>query len=243
MREYRHSHLQYISLVYDFKNHVENYWCRFVRRLNHRVSRKSATLLRRVFAVIILRINVDILEAISSRRSIKTYKEGPISEQSIRDLLEIAVLAPNHRMTQPWRFYVMGPKSRAKFGIALGRRKAKKLEDKEAALAVITKVEEGHRSLPAMLAVGIKLDDNPEIREEDYAATYMAIQNLSLAACSMGLGTHVKTGAIMEDPYARSAIEVKPEERIIATISIGEPSRVPGPKSRKTATDLTTWTP
>jgi len=186
---------------------------------------------------------MDIFEAISSRRSIKSYKDQAISDEAIEKMLSMAVLAPNHRMTEPWRFYVLGPDARSAYGAALGARKAKRVEDDEAAAAVIEKVTESHRDLPAMLAVSMTLHDDPEIREEDYAASYMAIQNLCLAACAMGLGTHVKSGGVMDDPNARAAVGVADGERIVATISLGEPAELPAPKPRKDAADLTTWVP
>ncbi|MEM7413952.1 MAG: nitroreductase [Gemmatimonadota bacterium] len=186
---------------------------------------------------------MDILDAIQQRRSIKAYADRPISNEAIEQLLAMAVLAPNHRMTQPWRFYVLGPEARAGYGRALGMRKAKRVEDPAAAADVVSKVEANHRGLPAMLAVSMTLDENDEIREEDYAATYMAIQNLCLSACALGLGTHVKSGAVMDDPNARAAVGVQEEERVIATISLGEPAEVPQAKARKSAKDFTTWVP
>lgn len=186
---------------------------------------------------------MDILDAIRDRRSIKSFSERRISNEAIEQLLATAVLAPNHRMTEPWRFYVLGPESREKYGEALGLRKAKRVEDPDAAAEVVKKVAATHRGLPAMLAVSMTVDDNPEIREEDYAATYMAIQNLCLAACAMGLGTHVKSGAIMEDPNGRAAVGVPEGERIIATIALGEPAETPAPKQRRDATEFTTWVP
>lgn len=186
---------------------------------------------------------MDIFDAISARRSIKSYTDRAISDQAIEQILSMAVLAPNHRLTEPWRFYVLGPEARAAYGAALGARKAKRVEGDEAAAAVVEKVTRSHRDLPAMLAVSMTLDENPEIREEDYAASYMAIQNLCLAACAMGLGTHVKSGAVMDDPNARAAVGVSENERIVATISLGEPAESPAPKPRKDAADLTTWVP
>lgn len=187
--------------------------------------------------------SMDILDVISSRRSIKSFTDRNISKEEIGKLLELAVQAPNHRMTEPWRFYVLGPVARGSYGAALGVRKAKRVEDADAAKAVVRKVEETHRALPAMLAVSMTLDENPEIREEDYASTYMAIQNLCLAACALGLGTHVKSGGVMDDPVAREAIGVGSEERVIATIAVGEPADVPAPKQRHDASDFTTWVP
>ena len=111
----------------------------------------------------------------------------------------------------------------------------------EAGKAVVEKVAETHESLPAMVAVAITVDENPEIREEDFAAAYMGIQNLSLVAHSMGLGTHIKTGAIMDDPAARAAVGLPEGERIVATINIGEPDASPDGKTRQPAGQFTTW--
>ncbi len=97
--------------------------------------------------------------------------------------------------------------------------------------------------LPAMLAGATVLDDNPEIREEDYASTYMAVQNLCVAAPTLGLGTHIKSGAVMDDPNGRAAVRVPEGERIVATIYLGEPASVPEAKERRDASDVTTWLP
>jgi nitroreductase len=181
------------------------------------------------------------LEAILSRRSIKQFTERPMPREEIERLLEPAVQAPNHRMTQPWRFYVLGPEARRAYGSALGARKAKRVEDPEAARQVVEKVGRTHEALPAMLAVSMVQDDNPEIREEDYAATFMAIQNLALAAVAAGLGTHLKTGAVMDDPAARAAVGVTEAERIVAIVELGEPAATPDEKPRRPASELTTW--
>ena len=80
-------------------------------------------------------------------------------------------------------------------------------------------------------------------REEDASATMMAIQNLSIAAVALGLGTHIKTGAVMQDPAARAAAGVPEGQRIVAVINVGEPATVPPAKERKSAESLTTWLP
>ena len=184
---------------------------------------------------------MTVLEAIATRRSIKEFTDREISRVEIERLLDAACQAPNHRMTEPWRFYVLGPEARAAYGAALGARKAKRVEAPDAAQAVIEKVERTHRELPFMLVVSVVLDENPEIREEDYAATFMAIQNLSLVAHAMGLGTHIKSGGIMDDPRSRAAVGLPEGERIVATINVGEPASVPEAKARCPAAELTTW--
>ncbi len=184
---------------------------------------------------------MNILKSINNRRSIKTFTDRPVSRGEIEQLLDAVCQAPNHRMTEPWRFYVLGPRARHAYGRALGHRKAKRVDDAEAARAVVEKVAETHESLPAMLAVSVTLDENPEIREEDFAAAYMGLQNLSLVAPSMGLGTHIKTGAIMDDPAARAAVGVPEGERIVAIVNVGVPDELPDGKVRRPAGELTTW--
>ena len=184
---------------------------------------------------------MNVFDTIHARRSIKQFTDRPVTRDEILKLLEAAVQAPNHRMTEPWRFYVLGPGARRAYGAALGARKGKRVEDPEAATAVVEKVAATHEALPAMLAVAITLDENPEIREEDYAAAWMAIQNLSLAAHAIGLGAHLKTGAVMDDPRAREAVGVPEGERILATIELGEPASVPEGRTRRSAAELTTW--
>jgi nitroreductase len=184
-----------------------------------------------------------VREAIFGRRSIKRFTPREVSRSEIEELIAAAVTAPNHRMTQPWTFYVLGPKAREAYGEVLGKRKAAKAADPDAAREVVAKVSAEHRDLPAMVAVAVRLSEDPEIREEDYASAFMAIQNLALAAHAMGLGTHVKSGAIMADPAARATMGVREGERIVATIHLGEPGAPAPERPRKTVSEVTSWVP
>jgi nitroreductase len=182
-------------------------------------------------------------EAIRGRRSIKRFADRPVSRDEIETILDAAVLAPNHHLTNPWRFYVLGPEARAAYGLALGNRKAKKLADPAAAQAIRDTVSAEHRALPAMIAVAVVTTDNAEQREEDYAATMMAVQNLALAAMELGLGTAMKTGAVMSDPAARAAVGLPDAERIVVVVNVGAPAEVPPAKARPGASQVTVWRP
>jgi nitroreductase len=184
---------------------------------------------------------MDLLDAIHTRRSSREFTARPITREEIEQLVSAAVQAPNHRMTEPWRFYVLGPAARRAYGEALGVRKAKKVEDAAAARAVIDKVATAHAALPALIAVSVIRNENPEIGEEDYAATMMAVQNLLLASRAMGFGTHIKTGAVMDDPRARAAVGVADGERIVAMIELGEPAAEAEAKPRRPAVDVIRW--
>ena len=184
---------------------------------------------------------MDVLTAIQARRSVREFTDKPVDNATLERLLDAAVLAPNHKMTQPWRFYVMGPESRKAYGDVLGGRKSKKIEDPAAARAVRDKVAATHERLPAMVAFAMIEDEKPETREEDYASMMMALENFSLAAVAEGLATHIKTGAVMQDEEARAAAGVRDGEKIVAIVEIGEPAATPSPKERKAAAEFTTW--
>ncbi len=185
---------------------------------------------------------MNVFEAIAQRRSVKKFLDRPVPQEAIEALLQAATLAPNHRTTQPWRFYVLGPESRRGYGLALGERKARKLTDPDAARGVRERTAEEYAAMPAVIAVAMVVNENPEIREEDYAAVMMAVQNLLLAAVERGLGSHMRTGAVMDDVAARSAAGVREGERIVVIVTLGVPAEVSPPKERLPASALTTWT-
>jgi len=186
---------------------------------------------------------MNLHDAIHQRRSIKRFTARPVSREEVERLLDAATCAPNHHLTQPWRFYVLGPLARHAYGLALGARKARKLEDAEKASRVRETVASEHLALPCMIAIAVVANENAETAEEDYAAAMMAIENMALAAVDMGLGTHIKTGAVMADPSARTAVGLPDNERIVAIVNVGEPAEVPPAKQRSPATALTTWVP
>ncbi|MCC6317692.1 MAG: DUF480 domain-containing protein [Gemmatimonadaceae bacterium] len=184
---------------------------------------------------------MHVTDAISQRRSIRKFAERPLTRSELEPLLEAAVLAPNHKLTQPWRYYVLGPVARRRYGLALGDRKARKLPDADAAAAVREKTAAEYEAFPALIAVAMVQSDSPEQREEDYAAVMQAVALMMLVAVERGLGTHVRSGAVMEDPAARAAVGVRDGERIVAILSVGVPAETPGPRTRPAASEFTTW--
>ena len=94
-----------------------------------------------------------------------------------------------------------------------------------------------------MIAISVVQSDNPEVREEDYAAAMMAVQNIAIAAIALGLGTHIKTGGVMGDAAARAAVGVGENERIVAIVNVGEAAELPPPRKRESATAFTTQRP
>lgn len=184
---------------------------------------------------------MDIRDAIRNRRSIKSFTGREVRRAEIEELLSLAAMVPNHRLTEPVRFHVMGPATRRGYGEILGSRKAKKVEDAEAARAVIAKVADAEAAVPATIAVSVATSDNPEVREEDYATAMMAVQNLMLGALALGLGSHLRSGAVLDDPRTRELLGIGEGERVAALVQLGEPAEVPEAKVRKAAAELTRW--
>lgn len=184
---------------------------------------------------------MTVEDAIEERVSVKEYTDAPVPRATIERLLELANTAPNHRMTQPLEFRVLGASSKRAYADALADRKTKKIDDPGVAEAVRTKVVRRHERVPAMIGVVVEESEDPEIREEDYATAFMAIQNLSLAAVGMGLGTHIKTGAVMGEASLRAALDVAEGQRLVAIVFLGEPAEVPDRKPRAPAEQKTRW--
>lgn len=182
-------------------------------------------------------------EAIQARRNIKRFTDQPVAREHVEEMFAAAALAPNHRMTQPWRFYVLGPEARTGYGRALGMRKASKFEEGELAQSIRDNTTNEHRALPLMLGVSMIMSENPEIRDEDLAATWMAVENLCLKAVDLGYGTSLKTGAILQDPAAREACGINGGEKLIVVLNVGIPAEIPAPKARTVATEITKWVP
>lgn len=184
---------------------------------------------------------MTVREAIQARVSVKEYTGEPVPRERIEELLELATLAPNHRMTQPLDYRVMGNGAKTAYAEALALRKTRKIEDPDTAEAVRERVVARTTAVPAMVAILMNEAEDPEVREEDYATAFMAIQNLSLAAVESGLGTHIKTGAVLGEPSLRAALKAGDEQRVVAIVFLGEPAELPEPKPRTAARDRTLW--
>jgi nitroreductase len=186
---------------------------------------------------------MTVADAIRLRRTHKDFTERAVERSELEAMLDAAVLAPNHRLTEPWRFIVLGPdagqavagiRARVKCGPAVPD------EDEEVAARRARIV---HRSLaiPAMIAVAMHEDDDATRRDEDYAATFMGIQNMLLVATSLGLGTKISTGPVLEDAELRALLRAGDRERVVALIHVGEPVGQRAQTLRTAAREKTLW--
>lgn len=140
---------------------------------------------------------MNVQEALLARRTIHDYRPEPLPREILLKALNAAVHAPNHKQTNPWRFYWSGPKTRQKIANLAVALKAEKAELSEAAKAAIL----AKYLNPAVLLVITRLQsDQPFQAREDYAAIAGAVQNLSLSLWADGYGSKWSTGGITQDP-------------------------------------------
>ena len=185
-----------------------------------------------------------VLEAIHSRTSVKSFRADPVPKELVVALLEAAVRAPNHRLTEPWRFYVLQGESKRRFAELRREHRAAKFDDPAAPEAekALQKAYDDVVRTPVIIAVSTLVSDDRVRREEDYAATCCAIQNILLAALSFGLGTYWRTGAVIEDPRLLDLLGAsRSEERVVGAIYLGYPADEQKPRPRAPAVERTRW--
>lgn len=189
--------------------------------------------------------SMDILELIKTRRSIAQFKPDPIPRRLIEELLDAAVWAPNHRLTEPWQFFVLGEESKRRF--AEIRREARRSllpnPDAPEAQAALHKIYEDTVRTPAIVVFTSAGHPDPELQEENYWATFAAAYAVMLAAWAHGIGTYFRTGrGIVDGAPLRTLLGLPDDRRIIGVLYLGYPAAVPQ-KRRTPAAEKTVWLP
>lgn len=186
---------------------------------------------------------VDAFEAMESRVSVRAFRPDEPPRQLVERLLEAAVRAPNHKLTEPWRFVVVRGEAKRRYAEIRRAHRAQKFTDpaEPDAAARIEKTYREHLDTPLFVFVLQRLDDDPVRREEDYAAVMMGIENLMIAAVASGLGSYVRTGGIMDEPEVRALVGALEGERIVGIVSLGAPAGESKGTARAPAATRTTW--
>jgi len=187
---------------------------------------------------------MELFEAIRTRRSIGKVKQDPVDKALIEQILDAAIWAPNHRLTEPWRFMVMTGEGKNKLGDAYASivlANAADPEAEETVLAAEAARKNAFRS-PVVIAVAAAPSDRPEVPEsEELSAVSAAVQNMLLAAHALGLGAVWRTGAPCFHPLMKEAFGLRPEDSMLGLIYIGIPDMEAPNKKRTSAAEKTTW--
>jgi nitroreductase len=165
------------------------------------IDRSAPELKHRALAC--LRVELD--ELIRTRRTHKAYDPTPVDRETLEELFELARWAPNHHLTNPWRFRVLGPRALEALKEAAGPEAAAKL-DRAPTLVAASVVQEGQ---------------DPDADEEDFAAAACATFILLLAAHDRGLGGYWRTPEVLRTPEGRAACGVPEDERMLGLVHLG----------------------
>ncbi len=186
---------------------------------------------------------MDAITAINKRTSVRRFRSDPVPREAIERLLECAVRAPNHKLTEPWRFAVLTGAAKDRYAEIRARHRLKRFADPSTseAQAAAEKVRREVRETPVHLIAMSAVNPDEITREEDYAATMMAIANLMIAAEALGLGTYLKSGGVMRDPALIELAAVPDGFRVVGLISLGHPSEQEPTRRRKSAAEVTSW--
>jgi nitroreductase len=184
---------------------------------------------------------MDVLEAIRARRSIGRVG-GDVDETAVRALIEAAVWAPNHRMTEPWRFTVVRGRAREALGRCWGERSARYVELQDETLRRYQEKEAAKPlRAPVLIVVSVRTDPEPVTAEEDFAATAAAVQNLLLAAVARGIGAIWRTGAMAHDPAVKAFLGLEPSDRIVGIVYLGTPAMDPPRAQPRQVDEVIRW--
>ena len=179
-----------------------------------------------------------IAERIRSRRTTKLFLKQKVSRRIILDAIEVARWAPNHHVTEPWHFYLMGPEKIAASARLIGDIIRETKADEE--LAAFK--EDSAMSMPGWLLVTCRKSDDELTEREDYAAVCCAVQNMTLYLSEADVACKWTTGLVTRDPRFFELMEIDmDQEFVVGLFWYGYPKTLPT-QSRKEVADILTET-
>jgi nitroreductase len=169
---------------------------------------------------------VNLAGLAAARRTHKAFGTEPVPPDTLLELVELARLAPNHHLTQPWRFRVLGPETLARLKEAAGPSEALKLD-----------------RAPTLVLASAALSGELLQDEEDVCATAAAITLVLLGATERGLASYWRTPGILRTARGREAVGLPQGERVVGLIHLGPPEREPAPRERGPVGDYVEFLP
>jgi len=190
---------------------------------------------------------MQTLEAIAQRRSIRKFKDTPVTDEQIRALLHAATLAPSGKNGRPWRFVVVRGEKRAEMvatmraGMEAAKAHGENLGSSPWTVQIMEKT-------PVTIFVfndGLESADRPYSiydiigNSVDVQSIGAAIQNLLLAATDIGLGTLWICDVFYA--YQELCAWLGETRQLVAAIAVGYPDEEPDARPRKSVDEVTRW--
>ncbi len=167
---------------------------------------------------------MDVESAIRSRRTHKAFRSKPVPVELLDELLALARWAPNHHLSNPWRFRVVGPLALARLKEAAGPEAASKLD-----------------RAPTLVAATCVRSVDPIQDQEDLCATACAVYAVLLTAHGRGLAGYWRTPGVLRTPEGLEALAIPQDERFVALIHLGWPRQEKKPPDRLPPADFITY--
>ncbi len=170
-----------------------------------------------------------VIGAIKSRRNVRDFRpDKPVSKELVNELLDSATWAPSHHHSEPWRFVVIAGDERKKLGEVM----AEALEESSVDAPVLKERLDRERAKPLTAPIIIAFVCCPKqgermVPQEEIVAAGAALQNMLLAAHSIGLGTKLVTGLHAYSGRVRQLLEMKDSELLVCLVYLGYPDGQP----------------
>lgn len=167
---------------------------------------------------------MELESAIRTRRTHKRFGAEPVPRDVVAELLDLARWAPNHHLTEPWRFRVLGPESLARL----------------AATGKPGELEKLSRA-PTLVVASARLTGDEHQNHEDVLATACAVYIVLVAAHARGLASYWRTPRVLQSREGQAAIGMGEDETFVSLIHLGPPVDEPAPKERAPVADYVTF--
>lgn len=167
---------------------------------------------------------MDVYTAIRTRRDIEAFADECPPREVIERLIDAAVWAPNHRMTEPWRFHVVAGDRREAMGDAIAAWLVANGGTEGAGRSMRGKLMRAPLTIlvsQADLVSQAGADGDATQALEDYAACVAGVQNLLLAAHAEGLIVHLSTDRMITYEGTRDYLGLAPGDRVVALLNVG----------------------
>lgn len=137
---------------------------------------------------------------IKSRRSIfpSSFIQKEVPTTLISQILESANYAPTHKLTQPWRFVVITGQAKTRLGLELGQLYKSAVSENQFLQKKFNSFSEKTAQASCIIAINIQFHPDKLPAWEEIAATACAVQNMSLTAHALNVGTYWSSPAFVE---------------------------------------------
>lgn len=181
----------------------------------------------------------DVFDVIGRQRAHRRYRDEPVDDVTVAEVLAAAVHAPSAENRQPWEFVVVrDPERRRRIGeitMAAWDGGARRLSEGRLDPRLLADVDAGVRGgtsgAPVVVVVCADLDRGHPATVG--SSIFPAVQNLLLAATARGLGSALTTLATTRHEELSALLELPDTVRPVAVVPLGWPVRPLGPPRRE----------